>query len=323
MKPLKTIIIGAGSIGALKPDNIESIKSKKILTHAHAIYKDKRFKLSGIIDTNKENGIKAAYKWGTVYCKNIPLYASTHGRCDVAVIACDTKHHISIFKQLIRHIRPHTIIIEKPCGNNLKEAKYIFNTAKRHNIQIVVNYNRGFCKLIPELQKQISNDKILAVNFFYQRGLKRDGCHALHLLCYLLGSFISGIKLPFEVIDYIDEDPTIKAHLEFKRCKNVTLIPCDGREFCIFELEIITNKKRIKTIDYGAGINVINVINEKIYGNYKTIGNKINKKIKINLSKTLENMYNYTHATFKYKLHFDNYTLDVWKIIEILTGVKK
>jgi len=46
----KVIIIGSGSIGALKEARYDDINSKSILTHANAVYRHSKYKLIGIID---------------------------------------------------------------------------------------------------------------------------------------------------------------------------------------------------------------------------------------------------------------------------------
>ena len=59
MKKYNALIIGAGSIGALKPDKLDNIKSKNILTIAHAFKKNPQINLIGIIDIDKNKAIEA------------------------------------------------------------------------------------------------------------------------------------------------------------------------------------------------------------------------------------------------------------------------
>lgn len=320
MKKFNTLIIGAGSIGALKPNNIETPKSKKILTHAHAIVNNDAFKLVGIIDTNKKVVSEASKKWNTDPYVSIANYVNKSGlakKTDVVVIAVDTKQHKLIFDELLRKIRPKTIVMEKPCGNNLEEAKHFYEKCKEHKINYIENYTREYCDLPTELIYQLAGEQILAVNFFYQRGLKRDGVHAINLLNWILGRFISAKKLDYYVKDYSIHDLTYKVHLNYEKCGNVTLIPCDGREFCIFELEIITNRKRIRTVDYGAAIDVIKFKKERVYGNYKAMNYDKPERIKIDLHKALPNLYNRIKLRTKCnEICLSRAGVEVWKVIE-------
>lgn len=329
---LETVIIGAGSIGALKPDNIEIKNSEKVLTHAHAIYRNDNFKLKSIIDLNKEKTWRASNKWDTLGFYTLQDFCNfTDGKCDVIVVACNTENHLNIVKDIIKYeLNASIIVIEKPCGNSFDECKQIIDLCEKNCFLPYINYNRKFTDLYGFLHKATYSDKILAVNVFYQRGLKRDGVHALHLLSNLLCNFCSSYRLPYYVDDFSTLDLTWKAHLEFDACKNVTLIPCDGREFCIFEIEIITNKKRIRTVDYGKYVDIIDIKQEEVYGNYKAMSYDNAERYEIDLHDSLKNLYEeiyddycarlcyaYNEQFFPtmFKMNTDD-VLKVWRIIE-------
>ena len=57
------VLLGAGSIGALKPNEFDSPDTEEILTHAHAIYNHPKINLLGIIDSNINKAKKAGNKW--------------------------------------------------------------------------------------------------------------------------------------------------------------------------------------------------------------------------------------------------------------------
>jgi len=65
MTKYKALICGAGSIGALKPDEFDSPESKQIYTHAHACYSHPNIDLVGIVDQDFEKASKAGTKWNT------------------------------------------------------------------------------------------------------------------------------------------------------------------------------------------------------------------------------------------------------------------
>ena len=61
----KALIIGAGSIGALKDDKFDSPSNPdKVLTHAHAFYKHPDIKIKCVIDRDILKARMAAEKWG-------------------------------------------------------------------------------------------------------------------------------------------------------------------------------------------------------------------------------------------------------------------
>lgn len=58
MKKYNALIIGAGSIGGLKPEKFDNRKTKNILTVAHAFYKNKRIDLKGFVDSTKVEDVE-------------------------------------------------------------------------------------------------------------------------------------------------------------------------------------------------------------------------------------------------------------------------
>jgi len=63
MNIYKVAIIGCGSIGANKPDHIDSPNSENVLTHAHAVSAHSRTELVAFVDIDKKKLRSARFKW--------------------------------------------------------------------------------------------------------------------------------------------------------------------------------------------------------------------------------------------------------------------
>jgi predicted dehydrogenase len=273
----KVGIIGAGSIGALKPDNIDSIERGIPLTHAHAVVKDIQLELSWIYDVDKQTMVAAATKWE---CKYEPDYHMRNNAVDILVIAVPTEHHLETIIEItgdddspkMFDYRPRIIVLEKPAGANIHESNKIRYLSMQTGIPIVVNYGRRFCpEIISVYNRVVKYELVQSAVFYYTRGLIRDGSHAIDVLNQFFGDYIRGELFGQGLNDYSENDLTYGARLSYSRCDNVFLIPCDGRLFDVFELHIMTERGRLVYSNHFKSIYSVKSVTEDTYGNYKSL----------------------------------------------------
>jgi len=299
MKKFNVVIIGAGSIGAMKPNELDAPNMEYPLTHAAAVVKSYDcFKLYTIIDTNFELAIIASHKWGCGCAKTIShLTMDLRSSIDVAVIAVNTENHLQTVINVINGFpKLKVIVLEKPCGENSHECNEIRSLGIAHNVKIIVNYTRRFEPCHKTLADNIVSGKygkIYSARFHYTRGLKRDGCHAIDLANWFFGDCVSIERHSrFEIDDYSKNDLTIPLIAEYERCSLVTFNPCDGRKYSIFELELLTEKGKISIYESGQKIMLVKPSADNVYGKYNSMKYDLNVKvIDTNLKSCLMNLY--------------------------------
>ena len=318
------VVVGAGSIGATKPDDLDSPKSENILTHAHAYYHHPQFELIGIIDTEKEKRTLAAKKWNTNGFSNISQLKQTP---DFISICIPTEAHFYFFNELFSlNIQPKMIIAEKPFCSSLIFSSQIIKKLKDRNIPVSVNYTRRFVKEYSNIKKKLSEEKIFSCVCYYDRGLLRDGSHAIDMFNYFFGKIQNGFLINSRSVDdFSKNDLTYTVHLNYEKCKNVFMIPGDGRSFSIFEMDILTDKSRYRFVDHGGKLKIYNHEKEKIYGSYMS-ANSDAKNIKTDLTNSLianlNNCINYLEKKEDlYCTPFDAY--EVHKIILMIKTNQK
>jgi predicted dehydrogenase len=210
-------------------------------------------------------------------------------------IAVPTEIHYTIIHDLIQlENKPRLIMAEKPFCFNQSEAESIVDLLRSLSgvtISIAVNYTRRYDTAFQTLKKSIDENElgeIYSCVVYYDRGLQRDGCHAIDICNYLFGRFTGGSVLAGRrCIDYSKQDISFPAHLTFSKCGNVVFIPCDGRAFSIFEIDIIAEKGRFRFVDHGLVMKVYRVEPEKTYGNYNSLSiDSINFKTDLTLALT-------------------------------------
>ena len=276
MELYKVAIIGAGSIGANKPDTIDSPITENILTHAHAVFHHPRTELYAIVDTDPIQLEKAVKKWQPkrAFLSLNDLEVDPE-KSDIIIVAVPTEWHYPTLVAIHDLFQPRLVICEKPFCGDLKQAISIQNQYAKKQVSIMVNYIRRFSAGHQEIKNNIDTGKYgkaLNCRVLYTRGLKHDGCHALDLLNWFFGRCLYNHfdDCPGSIIDRSTSDPTIYAKLIFEDCKNVVLQPCDGRKYGIFEIDICFENCRLRFIDNGLYVERY-PINEKNEWNHKSL----------------------------------------------------
>ena len=327
----KALVIGAGSIGALKPDEFDSPESKQIYTHAHACYSHPNIDLVGIVDHDMDKAEQAANKWNTTaygsinefkYDPDLDIFP------DIVIVATNTNTHYDIIHQLIPY-KPKVIICEKPFCSNLEQAHNISELCKDAGINLIVNYTRTF---VPEL-KELSNDlkdgkygEIYNFTLRYSRGLMREACHAFYWCLQTFGPNI------FDLMEYtkIYDSPTEGDYSSCKImtsdiCRNIAFLPVGfdtviplGKAYSTYNADIYTEKGRIellnnwKTIRYHENV-------KSTYGDYKATGLLFEDK-QTQLDQALTFLLDHAIFSMNIDLPVDTYALDVHKHLKLNTG---
>lgn len=277
----KAIIIGCGSIGALKPDKYDSPKTANILTHAHAYHECVSTKLVGICDTDLDKMARAADKWGCVGYTSLED-SIIELEPDIVSVCVPTKSHYDTLKCCIVHpvYRPKIVIIEKPFCSTTKEAKEIVDIYKEADIALLVNYTRRYVPDMALLKHLLTvgplND-VKHVRIMYGRGLRREASHAIDLMHYFFGDLKQVLEIKNTIHDYQEDDPSISVSLDFERCSDVQLVAMDSRDYSVFDIDIWTGKGRINLTKHGIHWDHYPIEQEKTYDDTKTLSNKVQR----------------------------------------------
>lgn len=314
----KAVIIGCGSIGALKPDKFDSPNSKNVLTHANAIFRNLDMELIGFIDSDISKLKSANRKW-----------ALSRGRwdsskADIIVVSTPTETHKSVIDNIIDNLNPKIVIAEKPLCNNLRDCN---NISKRSLFPIAVNYNRRFEPRHQEIAKAMDHlsrtGQIYGCRVMYGRGLMRDGCHALDLMRWWFGNMITAKKT--NVIVDSQYGPSTGFVSEYEKCKQVVFTPVDSRKVGLFEINIITGVGEYRLTNNGTKLKMRSVVQGDEWGNYPTLGgSSLHQKTMLTNTLPLlyDNVLKYLRGEAKLKCISDD-ALKVWEDYEKIMKEEK
>lgn len=265
--PFNVLVIGAGNIGAF----FDSPESDNVLSHAHAFTKHEGFNLVGFVDKDMDKAGKAASVWGVKAFGNIND-AFEKENIDVVVVAVPDDLHYLVLKELSGY-PVKVIFAEKPITKSVFEAEEILRTFRGRDIGIAVNYTRRF---VPEFEKIRDNiqkgsfGEYLTGTGYYGKGLLHNGSHLLDLLMFFIGD-IKEIMPVSSLEDFYADDKSIAAVLTFDNGNNFFLQHVDCRNFTMFEMDMLFEKKRIRIYDLGFKVEEYDVLESSVFGGYRNI----------------------------------------------------
>lgn len=271
---LNVLIVGAGSIGALKPDQFDFLGKTAPLTHAHAVALSGSLKLVGICDTDYDALLRATHKWQVAGYLNIDE-AMRICQPDIVIVATPTDSHFKVMNDILHS--PRLIIAEKPFCDDVFMANGVIGSYTAAKIPIAVNYLRRYVPDYIKIAQEIQSGelgKIYHARLTYGRGLLRDGCHGIDLLHWFFGRMIHARRIldMFDRVGSIEEgDSTVAAQLQFERCADVHLTAVNSQAYGIFELEVFTEKERIIFAENGTVLARTEPEPEPIYGDYLSL----------------------------------------------------
>ena len=286
------VLVGAGSIGADKPDELDSPETEFPLTHAHDLYnlhREKKINWLGIVDINPGRLLMATLKWN---CHGFNSIDEIKENVDIFVVAVPTNLHAEIIAKIIDfEYKPKIIIVEKPFCRDVPQASIISDGAKSKGIKIIVNYTRRFIKEYKQIETFLKLTNVYHAKLTYGRGMIREACHAIDLFNWWFGDLLYGKILDdFGIPDYSKGDMTYPAFLSYRCCPSIFLCPVDSRKYCIFEIDILTEKGRMLLSESGSVCTQWETEKEGIYGNYNVL-TKAFTQTHLELRNALTNLY--------------------------------
>lgn len=285
-KKYSVVIIGCGSIGALKPDKYDHPGGENILTHAHAFWKHDRISKINFIDQDERKAKEAAAKWegSWTFIDDLPYMKNSNMTPDIIVLAVPTRLHKHYLKWIISEIKPKLVICEKPFCENSEESKEIIQLYATHDIQLAVNYQRIFESRFLKMQTAITEGaiKVESIIIRYGRGLRLDGCHGLMYVRGLFTGLLENIKFSVMITRHVindspsDKDASVSFLLDVidneGKIIPIVFLAHDSKKYNMFEIEVITDQGIFSYPMNGTKEIFRPVGLEKDYGSYPAIG---------------------------------------------------
>jgi predicted dehydrogenase len=265
-------IIGAGRIGC----GFDAPDSPHVLTHAHAITKNKRTTLAAIVDIDRVRGDKEAAKWDTRFFFDVDEMFGVV-RPEIVIIATPDETHAHTLEYVVSK-NPKLIILEKPVATSKEELQHLqgFNT----EIPIIVNFRRRFDATVADVVQRLVHGEfgaVISASAIYDRGILHNASHILDLARMFFGEMIS-TSPRFSLDDFPGGAPSVSGTAVFERCSEFFLMHGDGRSYSFMEFDIIAHKKRIRFIDDGFTVEIQDIVPDPMFPGFQTLGKAESRK---------------------------------------------
>lgn len=227
---IKTCLIGFGNVG-------QGLYLKTVTKNSHqrSIQANESFDLVAVVDPDiKYIGINMPE---VRFAKTIEEVQNLY--VDLAVIACPTSTHLETCLQLVKHLKPSAILIEKPVGLTLIECKEIMKCLQEIPT-VLVNYQRNYNqKILQQVADTIRFGYSKGV-VYYSNGAINNASHGLALLISVLGSPTNVFKLSNATKEH-PSDMNLDFVVEFGETR-ISFIATEEKDYSMFRIELFGPK---------------------------------------------------------------------------------
>lgn len=227
---IKTCLIGFGNVG-------QGLYLKTVTKNSHlrSIQANDSFDLAAVVDPEFNNiGINMPE---VRFAKTIKEVQDIN--VDLVVIASPTSTHLETCFQVVSHLKPSAILIEKPVGLTLVECKEIMKCLQEIPT-VVVNYQRNYHqKIVQQVTETISFGYTKGA-VYYSNGAINNASHGLALLISVLGS-PTNVFGSSHAIKESQSDMNLDFVVEFGEAR-ISFIATEEKDYSMFRIELFGPK---------------------------------------------------------------------------------
>lgn len=266
MEKISTAIIGLGRIGQLLDEALSS--ATHCLTHGQAFASHPDFKIVGGVDPDVDLQRKFNQRFSAPAFSQLQDFSKKF-KADLFVIAGPTQKNFEIFKQVVE-LRPKMILMEKPMGADLEQAREILKLARSASVSVAVNFMRRAEPGVLEIKEIISSGalgKIQKAVVTYSKGLLNNGSHFIDLMRFILGSS-SHHQILGSVGSHFEGDIEPDFSIQFGNVP-VYFLSADENFYSLRDIQIYGSTGSISYLRGGQKILVNDVVQSQVFRGYK------------------------------------------------------
>lgn len=227
---IKTCLIGFGNVG-------QGLYLKTVTKNSHfrSIQANENFDLVSVVDPEvKIIGLDMPEVRFTKTIKEVQDINT-----DLVVIASPTATHLETCLQLVNHLSPSAILIEKPVGLSLVECNQIIKCLEEIPI-VAVNYQRNYDH---EIVQRVIDTIGLGYSkgvVYYSNGALNNASHGLALLISVFGSPTNVFSSQYTIKKNVSE-MNLDFVVEFGETK-IFFIATEEKDYSMFRIELFGPK---------------------------------------------------------------------------------
>ncbi len=156
---------------------------------------------------------------------------------------------------------------------------------------VIVNFSRRFDITTLRLGEKLRKGeygRVISANGTYTNGILHNGSHLIDLARLFFGE-VKELRGLGTVPDHGQSTPSVVGFATFERCPQFSILSGDERAYAIFELEIITERKRLRLENFGQELVVQDVVPDPLFKGFKALSKR--KVTKTKLVQALPELY--------------------------------
>lgn len=191
MKPLRAVLVGLGRIGVQYADDAVMARLIPYASHAQVLEDHPGFDWVAAVDRDERARAAAHFRW-----PRLSIVETAAGiDADIAVLAMSPGSRLDVLAEL-PSLRG--VIVEKPLGGDITEARRLLDWCRERGMAVQVCYWRRADEMFRTLaggglEHMIGRPQ--AATVLYGNGLRNNGSHMIDFVRMLLGE-VSHVSLP-------------------------------------------------------------------------------------------------------------------------------
>lgn len=259
-------VVGLGKIGQYLDADLDS--SSYCLSHSSAVAQHSSFLLSCGVDPNPQCRDDFAKRFSSPSFGSL-AEAASKSRFEGIILCGPTSVNGSLLKQAVE-LKPRWILMEKPMGESLHEAKSILRMCQDAKVNLAVNFVRRSEPGAMRVREMIQTGRIgraQKIIVTYSKGLFNNASHFVDLLRYWFGE-----GSHHQVVGSVEQshqgDPEPDFMIHFGGVP-AHFISAKEDNYSVRDLEIIGTRGSIQYLRGGLKIRVLDVVESKVFRGYK------------------------------------------------------
>lgn len=268
VKPLRAALVGCGAIACGNDEQwLRDLRLGLPLTHAGAYRSNPDITLVSGADVNRARAERFGADWGAAaYTDYKEMLRREHP--DILSVCTPPSLHAEMVFEACRH-GVRVIFCEKPLAMNTDQALVAMRACEESHTVLAVNHFRRWNPTLEAWRERLVSGKlgvVRRVNAYYTRDIVENGTHAIDLIHWLIGPIRSVRAIRWWTTDnrHLMVDALCTAGTEIP----CYLLACRQDDFNILELDILTDRGRVKLTQNARRIESHVVIPDPHYRQY-------------------------------------------------------
>lgn len=272
IRALRAGIIGCGAIACRNDEQwIRNGGEGFPLTHAGAYKSNPATSLVACCDADAARLSWLGKEWGVSGLYTDYRAMLEQQRIEILSICTPTELHPEIVCAASA-AGVSVIFCEKPLALDPEKAFEAIRSCERHRSVLAVNYFRRWNPTLQALAEDLASGrlgKLRRVNAYYTRGIVNNGTHVLDLLQWMAGP-IRAVRV-LRIIAQDPDDPAVDAICLTDSGVPCYLQACEQTDFNLLELDLLTDRGRVRIAENGRRIERYAVRQDPHYKQYRIL----------------------------------------------------